>query len=85
MRIIWSPLVIVNLAFSIIILALGYLAYTKNNNKLAFSIGAGFGLFAVSHLIAFLGLSGALLGFLILIRLLAYFIIISALYRAGAK
>lgn len=85
MRLIWNPLIILNLVLSIIILALGYLAYTKNNNKLAFSIGAGFGMFALSHLITLFGLGAALASFIILIRVLAYFIVIFALYRAGAK
>jgi hypothetical protein len=81
-----DPITPVNLALCIIILALGILAYVnKKRYDVPLYIGIAFGLFAVSHLITLLGLAAGMTVFLMLIRLLAYLLVIFALYRILAK
>jgi len=76
---------LVNLILCIIILAMGIWAYTKKKGDVPLYIGIAFGLFAVSHLITLIGMAAALNVFLIVIRIIAYLLIIFALYRIVAK
>jgi uncharacterized membrane protein (UPF0136 family) len=69
----------------IIILALGIWAYVKKKNDVPLYIGIAFGLFAVSHLMTLLGLAAGLTVFLIIIRLMAYLLVVFALYRILKK
>ncbi len=85
MRYVLEPLIVANVALCIIILALGFLVYRKDKNKLALYVGIAFGLFALSHLIVIFGLAMFLAGFLIIFRVLAYFIVIFALSRSLIK
>ncbi len=80
-----DPITIVNLILTIVIFALGIWAYVSKKNDAALFIGVAFGLFAISHLITLLGLATALTIFLIVIRIVAYFLVIFALYRLIAK
>jgi len=81
-----DPITTVNLVLCIIILALGIWAYVrKKKYDVPLYIGIAFGLFAVSHLITLLGLAAGLTAFLIIIRLLAYLLVVFALYRILAK
>lgn len=81
----WDPITTVNLVLCVIILALGIWAYVKRKYDVPLYIGIAFGLFAVSHLITLLGLAAGLTAFLITIRLIAYLLVIFALYRILAK
>ena len=81
----WEPITTVNLVLCIIILALGIWAYVKKKYDVPLYIGIAFGLFAVSHLITLLGLAAGLTVFLIIIRLIAYLLVIFALYRILTK
>jgi hypothetical protein len=76
---------LVNLILCVIILGLGIWAYNKKKGDVPLYIGIAFGLFAVSHLITIIGLATALTIFLIVIRLIAYLLVIFALYRIVAK
>jgi hypothetical protein len=77
----WDPIYTMNLAFCIIILVLGYLSYNKKGDKTPLYIGIAFGLFGISHLTTLLGLKETLTSILIIIRTLAYLIVIFALYK----
>ena len=85
MTVILDPIYILNLVLCIIILILGCAGYKKKGDKLPLHIGIAFGLFAVSHLATFLGLKEALTIPLIVIRTLAYFIVVYTLYRVAFK
>jgi len=75
-----DPIYLVNLTLCIIILLLGVFGYRKKGAPLPLYIGIAFGLFGVSHLATILGLKDALEAFLIVIRTVAYLLVIFALY-----
>jgi hypothetical protein len=79
MAIMFDPITTVNLILSLTILVLGVVAYGKKKNGLALYIGGAFGLFGLSHLLTLLGLAQSLTAFLIVIRTLAYLIVIFAM------
>jgi len=77
----WDPMYVVNLVLCIIILALGCWGYRKTGDKVPLYVGIAFGLFGVSHLVTLLGLKEASETVLIVIRTLAYLIVVFALYK----
>ncbi len=81
----WDPVTTTNFVLCIVILALGIWAYVKKKNDVPLYIGIAFGLFSVSHLMTLLGLAAGLTIFLIAIRLIAYLLVVFALYRILAK
>jgi hypothetical protein len=74
-----DPVITVNFVFCVIIVILGYLGYKKKHDTLPILIGTAFGLFGISHLLTLLSFSEATT--LIVIRGLAYLIVIFALYK----
>jgi len=85
MTFLWDPIYTVNLVLCIIILVLGYLGYKKSGNKMPLYIGIAFGLFGISHLMTLLGLRETLRSILIIIRTLAYLIVVFTLYKVAFK
>jgi len=82
----WDPITTINFVLCVIILALGIWAYAKKKGDAALYIGIAFGLFAISHLImTLLGLAAGLTVFLIVIRLIAYLLVLFALCVKLAK
>ena len=77
----WDPIIFVNLVLCIIIVILGYLCSVKTGEKLPVFIAAAFGLFGISHAATLAGLKIPLTVPLILIRTLAYLLVVYALYR----
>jgi ABC-type Na+ efflux pump permease subunit len=80
-----DPVNITNFVLCIVILALGIWAYVKKKNDVPLYIGIAFGLFALSHLMTLLGLAAGLSVFLIIIRLIAYLLVVAALCRILVK
>jgi len=80
MALVLDPIYIVNLTLCIIILLLGVFGYRKKGAPLPLYISIAFGLFGVSHLATILDLKDALEAFLIVIRTVAYLLVIFALY-----
>jgi len=78
-------IIIVNLVLCIVILALGIWAYGKKKGEVPLYIGIAFGLFAISHLLTLLGLAAGLDILLIIVRLIAYLLVIFTLYRILVK
>ncbi|MBM3118562.1 MAG: hypothetical protein FJ006_03265 [Chloroflexi bacterium] len=76
---------VVNLILCLIILALGIWAYIKKKYDVPLYIGIAFGLFAISHLLHLLGLAASLAAFLIVVRIVAYLLVIYALTRLVKK
>ena len=82
MTLVWDPIYIVNLVLCILILILGIWGYKKKKgDMIPLCIGIAFGLFGISHLATLLGLKATLTEVLIVIRTLAYLIVIFALYK----
>jgi hypothetical protein len=76
-----DPIYIVNLILCIIIVTLGIFIYLKKGDLVPIYIGIAFGLFGISHAATILGLKGEGENFLIVVRLLAYLVIIYALFK----
>jgi hypothetical protein len=76
----WDPILFVNLVLCIIIVSLGYLCYRRSRELLPVFIGAAFGLFGISHAATLLGFKVPLTIPLIIIRTLAYLLVIYALW-----
>jgi uncharacterized membrane protein (UPF0136 family) len=81
----WDPVTTTNFVLCIVILALGIWAYVRKRNDIPLYIGIAFGLFAVSHILTLLGLAAGLTVFLIIIRLIAYLLVVAALCRILVK
>ena len=77
----WDPIYTLNLVLCTVILVLGYWGYKKKDDKTPLYIGVAFGIFGISHLTTLLGLKEALTDVLIIIRALAYLIVVFALYK----
>jgi len=70
----------VNLLLCIVIVILGFLCFRKSGERLPAFIGAAFGLFGISHAATIAGLAASLELPLIVIRTLAYVLVIVALW-----
>lgn len=81
MALLLDPIYLVNLTLCIIILVLGFFGYRKTGNTAPLYVGIAFGLFGVSHLATILGFKDTLEAFLIVIRTVAYLVIVFALYK----
>jgi hypothetical protein len=76
----WDPITFINLVLCIIIVILALLCYRKSQEKLPLFIGAAFGLFGISHAATLAGFKIPLTIPLIIIRTLAYILVIIALW-----
>ena len=80
-----DPVVLTNFILCVIILGMGIWEYVRTKSRIELCVGTAFGLFGVSHLLTLLGLSSGLTVPLIIIRLLAYLLVIFGLYIAIAR
>lgn len=80
---VWDPIYVVNLILCIIILAFGVVGYRRSRNVFPLYIGIAFGLFGLSHLATLLGLKESLKVALIVVRTLAYLIVVYTVYTAA--
>jgi len=76
-----DTITIMNLVLCVVIVALAIVAYNSKKSMIALYIGAAFGLFGVSHLMALIGLAASLADVLLVVRTLGYLVIIFALYK----
>jgi len=72
---------VLNLILSAGIFVLALLTRMRTKNTLALLVGAAFGLFAVSHLVTLLRLGDSAQGFIVVVRVVAYALVLVALYR----
>jgi len=79
MAIEWDPILFVNLVLCIVIVLLGILLYRKGHESLPLFVAFAFGLFGISHAATLLGFKVPLTIPLIVIRALAYILVIYAL------
>ena len=80
-----DPIYLTNFILCVVILVLGCLGYSRSKNKAPLFIGIAFALFAASHMITLWGLKETLTNFLIAIRVIAYALVIAAVYRLVSK
>jgi uncharacterized membrane protein YhfC len=71
----------INFVLSFAILLLGIAVYSRRKDNLALYIGVAFGLFAFSHLANLLGFAEVLTNVLIVVRTVAYLIVVFALLK----
>ncbi|MGD0423787.1 MAG: hypothetical protein ABSA92_10065 [Candidatus Bathyarchaeia archaeon] len=76
---------VVNFVLAAVIFILGVSLFGRKKSSLALYIGIAFGLFAISHLVTLLGLAESLAIPLIAVRMLAYLIVIFALFTLWKK
>ncbi|MDD5172202.1 MAG: hypothetical protein PHF60_04165 [Candidatus ainarchaeum sp.] len=70
----------VNMLLGVIILGTGYWSYKKSKDVVPLYIGLAFGIFAISHVITLAGMAESLSSALIVIRIIAYVLVLYALY-----
>ena len=77
----------VNLVLALVILGMGIWAYAAVKSRSMLYVGIGFGLFALAHLLSLLGLAASLGMPIMIVRILAYVMVIYAIYIviAGKK
>ena len=85
MDIVGDPIVVINLILCVIILILGVMGYQRSRSAVPLYIGIAFGLFGLSHLVAMLGLQGSLEVPLIVVRIVAYLIVVFAVYKTASS
>ena len=81
MNIVWDPIYVVNLVLCVIILVFGIIGWSRSKRVFPLYIGIAFGLFGLSHLATILGLKAALEVPLIVVRTLAYLIVVFTVYK----
>lgn len=80
----FDPTTLLNFIFSLIIVILGYWVYSAKKLVIAIYIAITFALFAISHLAVLLGAQSADIT-IIIIRSLAYLVVIYALIREARR
>ena len=85
MSVTWDPVVVVNLILSAAILVIGLLGWQRSGSTIPLEIGIAFGLFGFSHLMTLLGLAGSLTLVLVIVRILAYLIVLYSVYQMAYR
>jgi len=75
MNIVWDPVNIIDLMFSIAIFLLGLWSYRKSKDATGLFMGAAFGIFAFYYAADFFGLRYSWENFLLVVRISAYLVI----------
>ena len=85
MTITWDPITVTNTVLCIIILVLGCVGYGKSRDLPTLLIGIAFGIFGFSHVMTLLGLKEMLTTLLIIVRTIAYIMVVVALYLVAFR
>jgi hypothetical protein len=83
MTITWNPIEVLNLTLCIVILILGFLGFTRNRNPVSVYLSIAFGLFGISHLMTLFRGEAVLDSILFITRIVAYLLVIIALYKTA--
>jgi hypothetical protein len=78
-----NEIYVVNLVLSAVILIFGLMGWRRSGKVFPLYIGIAFGLFGLSHLATILGLAASLEMALIVIRTVAYLIVVYAVYKVA--
>ena len=85
MNIVWDPIYILNLVLCVIILIFGLIGWRRSGKMFPLYMGIAFGLFGLSHLATILGLKESLETALIVVRTLAYLVVVWGLYQVAFR
>jgi len=80
-----DTITLVNLILCIVIVVFGCVGFRRTGEKWPLYIAITFGLFGLSHLLTLLNLKETLEPFLIIIRTIAYLLVIYTVYRVAFK
>jgi hypothetical protein len=80
-----DPVVLTNLIFCIIILALGITGHLKMKRRWPLLIGVAFGFFGVSHLFTILGIDESQEVVMLVTRIIGYGLTLAAVYWYGCR
>jgi len=80
-----DPIYLTNFILCVVILVLGCMGYSRSKGKAPLFIGIAFALFAASHMVTLWGLKETLTNFLIAIRVIAYALVVAAVYRLASR
>ena len=83
MTIVWDPIYVINLVLCVIILIFGLIGWRRSDSTFPIYIGIAFGLFGLSHLATILGLKATLEIPLIVLRTLAYLVVVFIVYKVA--
>lgn len=75
----------VNMVFCLIIFIFGNWANSRSKERLSFFVGIAFLLFGVANFLNIIGLAFSAFNLLIIIRIIAYLVIIFSLYRIATR
>ncbi len=81
MAFIWDPIYAVNFVLCAIIFVLGVWGYQKKGDIVPLYVGIAFGIFGLTHLLTLLGFRQILTSVFIVIRTIAYLMVIFALFK----
>jgi hypothetical protein len=80
-----DPVILVNLIFCVIILAIGITAYAKTRRLWPLLIGVAFGFFGVSHLFVIIGIEESQEVTMLVTRIIGYALTLAAVYWFGCR
>lgn len=83
MPLMWNLISALNLVLCIIIVILAFLVCKKNKNQASIYIGLAFALFGISHMLSLFRTGQGLESTLIVVRVVAYILVIVALYKTA--
>jgi hypothetical protein len=78
---VWDPIYLINLVLCVIILVFGLIGWRRSGRVFPLYIGIAFGLFGISHLATILGLKATLEVPLVVVRTLAYLVVVFTVYK----
>ena len=81
----WNTITFINFVFSIVIFIFGLVNWQRIKSKVVLYVAIAFGLFGISHLASLFGLSDNLNLILIIIRIVAYLLVIYGFFLATHK
>jgi uncharacterized membrane protein (UPF0136 family) len=76
----WDTMTFLNLTLCVVTLVVAIIGYQRSKSRAVLSVGVAFGLFGLSYLVMLFGLHEAFYVILILVRTLAYLLVLYALY-----
>jgi hypothetical protein len=78
-----NTIYVINLVMTVIIMIVGLIGWRRSGKAVPLYFGIAFGLLALSHLATILGLAASWEVLLIVIRMVAYLIILYAVYKTA--
>lgn len=79
--IVLEPIYILNFVLCILITGIAYWAYKESEDVVAYYIAGAYALFGFSHLMVLLNIYSPLFDFLVVVRVLAYLLIMAAIVK----